>query len=228
MSVEWYDMIAKRNGGYKSDAVYSVEGNSGEYEFEERLTKMLPNFDSVLDSGCGHGEFTLKMSRYAKSLIGFDNSSELLKVAKAILSDRKDVDNVDFVYASTKTDLPFDDNQFDLIYTRRGPTSALNHSRILKPDGTVFGIHSAEKERVEQRLNDNGFIDITFEVYDEAFKCFPTEKEFTKYLSSMHGRPDYTLPENQAELQQLIAENTVDGQLKYKEWRYIWMAKKPK
>jgi len=227
MSVEWYDMIAKRNGGYKSDAIYTVEGNSGEYAFEERLIEMLPNFQSVLDAGCGHGEFTLKMSRYAKSLTGFDNSAELLKIANSILEERTDVDNVDFVWISTKKDSPFEENQFDFIYTRRGPTSILNHRPILKPGGFIFGIHSTEQERVTNRLNDNGFVDITFEVFDEAYKCFPNEREFTKYLSSMHGRPDYTLPENQAELNRLIEENTFDGQLKFKEWRYIWSARNP-
>ncbi len=28
MSMEWYDMIARRNGGYKSNAKYTVEGES--------------------------------------------------------------------------------------------------------------------------------------------------------------------------------------------------------
>jgi ubiquinone/menaquinone biosynthesis C-methylase UbiE len=80
MGIEWYDMIARRNGGYKSNAVFTIEGISAEQIFEERLMGMLPNFNSVLDAGCGHGEFTLKMSRYAESIIGFDNSVEMIKI----------------------------------------------------------------------------------------------------------------------------------------------------
>jgi hypothetical protein len=43
MGVEWYDMIAKRNGGYKSNAVFTVEGISAEQLFEDRLIAMLPH-----------------------------------------------------------------------------------------------------------------------------------------------------------------------------------------
>ncbi|MFW6270043.1 MAG: hypothetical protein ACOC4G_08175 [Bacillota bacterium] len=39
MSIDWSEMIAKRNGGYKNNAFYSVEGKSGEDEFEKRLKK---------------------------------------------------------------------------------------------------------------------------------------------------------------------------------------------
>ncbi|MFC4099132.1 class I SAM-dependent methyltransferase [Paenibacillus xanthanilyticus] len=81
MGIEWYDMIARRNGGYRSRAVYTVEGRSAEDRFEERLIQMLPRFQSVMDAGCGHGEFTLKMAKYARSIIGFDNSKELIKIA---------------------------------------------------------------------------------------------------------------------------------------------------
>jgi SAM-dependent methyltransferase len=226
MSVEWYDMIAKRNGGYKSDAIYSVIGLSGETVFEEKLVSMLPNYKMVLDAGCGHGEFTLKMAKYATDLTGIDFSIELIKIAKSLKMHHQ-FDNVRFIYASTKDVLPFEDGQFDLIYDRRGPTSILNHSRILRSGGTVFGIHSAEKNKVLERLEVNGFIDIEVKEYDEALILFPNEKEFAKHLSSMHGNPYYTLQENREELDNLIIENMRDGKLSLKEWRYVWKAKKP-
>lgn len=226
MSVEWYDMIARRNGGYKSNAIFTVEGLSGESVFEDRLKRMLPDFEMVLDVGCGHGEFTLKIGRYAKNLIGFDNSIELIKIAES-LKLQQQVDSVRFVYGTTKNELPFKDGQFDLIYNRRGPTSILNHSRILRSGGTVFGIHSAEKNRVIERLEKNGFADVEIEEYDEALIVFPNEKEFAKYISSSHGNLDYTLPENKNELKRLVTENYKDGKLSLKEWRYIWKARKP-
>jgi hypothetical protein len=63
MGVEWYDMIARRNGGYKGRAVCTFDGRSAEDIFEERLVDLLPNFLSVMDAGCGHGEFTLAWLR---------------------------------------------------------------------------------------------------------------------------------------------------------------------
>lgn len=146
MWIEWYDMIARKNGGYKSTAIYTVEGISAEEIFEQRLTSMLPTCNSVLDAGCGHGEFTRKMGRIGTVITGFDNSLEMINIAKSSLEEVY-CDNVKFVYCSTKGELPFYNDQFNLIYNRRGPTSILNHSRILTSESTIFGIHSGALEK---------------------------------------------------------------------------------
>ncbi len=159
-------------------------------------------------------------------LVGFDNSTELLKIGEE-LKLHYDKENVQFVYASTREELPFEDSRFDLIYDRRGPTSILNHSRILRSGGTIFGIHSVEKNRVLEQIEMNGFVDAEIEEFDEALIIFPDEREFAKYLSASHGNPDYTLPENKATLKRLILENNRNGRLALKEWRYIWKARKP-
>lgn len=226
MGMEWYDMIAKRNGGYKNNATYTIEGVSGEDVFEEQLIKMLGNCSNVLDAGCGHGEFTIKMGRYAKNIIGFDNSKDLIKIAESALEESK-APNVSFVYAWTHGELPFEDEQFDLIYVRRGPTSIINHSEILRSGGTIFGIHSAEMEKVKERLEENKFSNIEIEVFDEAIVYFPNETEFTKFISSIPGNPDYSLSEYREELETKINESLVNGKLALKQWRYIWKAIKP-
>lgn len=227
MGMEWYDMIALRNGGYKNNAKYVVEGVSGEDVFEERLIKILGNCESVLDAGCGHGEFTIKMGRYTNNIIGFDNSQELIKIADKILKE-SNTKNISFVYAWTKDNkpLPFIDGQFDLIYCRRGPTSIIDHSRILRSGGTILGIHSGAMEKVKQKLESNKFINIEIEVFDEARIYFPNENEFIKYISSVPGNPDYSLPEYKKELQTKISESISNGRLTLKQWRYIWKATK--
>lgn len=226
MSIEWYDMIARKNGGYKSNAIFTVEGLSGESEFEKRLIYMLPDYHSVLDAGCGHGEFTLKVARYANSITGFDGSEELLKIAED-LRQRNDINNVRFIGASTKDELPFEDNQFDLIYNRRGPTSILNHSRILRSGGIVFGIHSRSLDKVKERLSNNGFVNVEIEIFDKAIIYFPNEVEFTKFITAIPGNPDYTLPENKLALKGKIEESKINGKLGLREWRYIWKAMIP-
>lgn len=40
MGIDWYDMIARRNGGYRGRAVCTVVGRSAEEVFEERLVEM--------------------------------------------------------------------------------------------------------------------------------------------------------------------------------------------
>lgn len=225
MGVEWYDMIARRNGGYKTRAVFTVVGRSAEIEFEERLVGMLPNFKSLLDAGCGHGEFTLKVSKHASRIIGFDNSKELIRIAQASL-ESAGVDNVEFVYATTKSELPFHDGQFDLIYDRRGPTSIINHSRILAPGGTIFGIHT-DVSAVKERLVANGFADITIEEFNESISYFPNIDEFAKFISDAPGNPDFTLPERRPELEEKAKEHVIDGKLAIREHKFIWKAVKP-
>jgi SAM-dependent methyltransferase len=226
MGVEWYDMIARKNGGFKSNAVFTIEGISAEQIFEERLIKLLSNSKTTLDAGCGHGDFTIKMSTHAKSIIGFDNSIEMIKIAETIRKESK-VNNVNFVFATTKTDLPFRDAQFDLIYDRRGPTSILNHSRILCSGGTVFGIHTGALEKVKERLDNNGFINIEIEEFNNAIVYFPDEAEFAKFISGIPGNPDYTNAELSEELDIRIQENLINGKLGMKEYKYIWKANKP-
>jgi|GEM_PF-1057773 len=226
MGMEWYDRIALRNGGYRSNAVFTVEGLSAETVFEERLIRMLPAFGSVLDAGCGHGEFTLNMSRYAKKLTGFDNSAELLRIARSLHQEAGAPGQVEFVYATTKTELPFSDNAFDLIYDRRGPTSIIDHIRILQPGGTIFGIHT-DVSAVKERLARSGYTNIEIEEFNEAVTCFPDEAEFAKFISSTPGNPDYTLPEWSAQLQERISASYINGRLALREHKYIWKARKP-
>lgn len=225
MGVEWYDMIARRNGGYKSRAVCTSVGKSAEDIFEERLIHMLPHFKSIMDAGCGHGEFTLRMSKYANKITGFDNSSELITIAQSLLSS-SGIDNVEFIYGTTKMELPFYDEQFDLIYDRRGPTSIINHSRVLSSGGTIFGIHT-NIDTAKERLVSNGFVDIEIEEFNESISFFPNEEEFAKFLSDVPGNPDFTLPELKNELDAKIRENTIDGRLGFREHKYIWKATKP-
>ncbi|MFC5528351.1 class I SAM-dependent methyltransferase [Cohnella yongneupensis] len=225
MGVDWYDMIARRNGGYGSSAVYSTVGKSAEEIFEERLINMMPNFKSILDAGCGHGEFTLNMSKYANRIIGFDNSKELLAIAQTTLRI-SEIDNVEFVLATTKEELPFDDEQFDLIYDRRGPTSIINHGRILAAGGTIFGIH-INVDKVREQLIANGYKEIEIEEYNEAISYFPNEVEFAKFLSAIPGNPDYTSADLKSELEVKISEHNIDGRLGIKEHKYIWKATRP-
>ncbi|MDQ0112416.1 class I SAM-dependent methyltransferase [Paenibacillus harenae] len=224
MGVDWYNSIALRNGGYKSNAKFLIEGISAEDIFEQELMTMLPNFQCVLDAGCGHGDFTFKMAQYAKSLCGFDNSIEMIKIAKSNLLGEP---NLEFVFATTKEELPFRDEQFDLIYDRRGPTSILNHSRILRPGGTVFGIHSGALEKVRQLLQTNHFTNIEIREYKDARFIFPNREEFTKFISSVPGNPDYADDNLKEELENKIKENTINGTLQLKEYKYIWKAVKP-
>jgi protein-L-isoaspartate O-methyltransferase len=166
------------------------------------------------------------MARHVASLTGFDNSTEMIKIANETLEESR-ITNLSFVFATTKQELPFSEGQFDLIYTRRGPTSIIEHSRLLCPGGTIFGIHSGALEVVKARLSNNGYIDVEIEEFNDAIVYFPNEVEFTKFISSTPGNPDYTLPEYRNELELKLKENVINGRLGIREYKYIWKAKKP-
>ncbi|QCT01042.1 type 11 methyltransferase [Paenibacillus algicola] len=224
MGVDWYNSIALRNGGYKTNAKFLIEGINAEEIYEQELIKLLPNFYQVLDAGCGHGDFTIRMSQFSKSIVGLDNSIELIKIAK---SNQVGRDNIEFVFISTKEELPFKDEQFDLIYDRKGPTSILNHSRILRSGGTVFGIHSGALELVKERLQQNGFIRIEIREYKESRIIFPNRNEYIKFVSDIPGNPDYSEERYKDELEKMIVENTFNGIIQIKDYKYIWKAQKP-
>jgi SAM-dependent methyltransferase len=225
MSDAWYDGIALRNGGYRNSAKYRKIGISGESVFEKILIESLKPSFSVLDAGCGHGDFTRTVARYAKEVIGFDYSAELIKIAKKSRSDTGS-ENVDFIFASTKRILPFPDDYFDLIYSRRGPTSIIEHSRLLKKNGVMLGIHSAAKDTVIQRLNDSGLADISIVEYPDSFMIFDDINEYAEYLAAFPGNPDFLLPEHREKLESLALENMKNGKIEIQEWRFIWKAVK--
>lgn len=227
MSKEWYDQIALKNQGYKSNAIYKVEGISGEDVFEVKLIELLKNSQNVLDAGCGDGEFTLRMGAYTKHITGFDNSKELLKLAQEKREFLK-LENVHFVYSSTKESdaMPFDQESFDLIYSRRGPTSIIDHHHLLKKGGSMIGIHSSSKEKVLDKLNRSGLKLVDIKEYEDAVAIFPNERELLKYFSAFPGNPDYTLQENESEARKIVEAHFKDGRYTHNQWRYIWCALK--
>ncbi|GAB6926222.1 hypothetical protein JCM10914A_02050 [Paenibacillus sp. JCM 10914] len=225
MGIEWYDMIARRNGGYKGRAQFTVVGRSAEEIFEERLVEKLKRSRSVLDAGCGHGEFTLNMAGHAERIIGFDNSREMIGIAQSLLQSSQ-AENVEFVYATTKSELPFHDGQFDLIYDRRGPTSIIDHPRILTSGGIIMGIHT-DVTAVKRRLAEQHLMHIVIEEYNESMWLFPDPEQFAIFLSDIPGNPDYTVSERKQELEAKVKENQIDGRLAVREQKFIWSARKP-
>jgi SAM-dependent methyltransferase len=100
-------MIARKNGGYKNKAVFTIEGISAEDIFEERLIGMLPDFNCVLDAGCGHGDFTAKMSRYASSIVGDYTAPELrkeleLKIQENMINGKIGIKEYRFIWKANK------------------------------------------------------------------------------------------------------------------------------
>ncbi len=103
----------------------------------------LPSQSQVIDVGCGNGRHILPCAQHCASVIGFDLSYNLLKIAKN-KTQKVQYNNTFFIHG-TVTHLPFKDNSFDVILfiaalhnikERKQRLQSLQEIyRILKPQG---------------------------------------------------------------------------------------------
>ncbi len=224
-AIEWYNYIAKRNGGYKVNVPYEVVGESAEDVFARELTELIRG-GTVLDAGCGHGAFTLKMAGFAKAIIGYDFAHEMIRIANR-LKEEAGAQNASFVPTGPGERLSFKDGSFDVIYSRRGPGSIVEQSRLLKPGGIITGIHTypiRDGEIIDRIRATGDYTDISMRVFQSAILYFGNEADFAEYLSSSHLAPDYTLPENRGAFEKILGESYVNGRIGIRESKQIWRA----
>ena len=127
----------------------TLDGSDGEVEFDREVQKRGLGKD-VLDVGCGPGEFTLRTARKAKSIVGIDPSRTALTLAKRNLAN-SGIKNATFRYGDIKQ-LSFPNENFDMVYSRRGPASDSKHNlgevlRVLKGGGTFMEICIGERDK---------------------------------------------------------------------------------
>ena len=132
---KFYDKVAKKFGGYKSEAIHKSKFPTGNPEeiFLEQLIKYRGKGKIAIDIGCADGRFTLKVAEKFHKIFGVDISSEMLTKARQFQEEQR-VSNVIFQEADAEK-LPFQDEYFDLIYSRRGPSPYTEISRTIKQKG---------------------------------------------------------------------------------------------
>jgi len=146
---KFYDKVATKFGGYKSEAIHESNFHNGNPEeiFLEQLIKYSGKNKTALDIGCADGRFTLKVAEKFHKIIGVDISSEMLAKAKQFQEEQK-IYNVLFQNEDAGK-LPFEDKYFDLVYSRRGPSPYAEISRVIKQGGYYIEICIGEKDAKE-------------------------------------------------------------------------------
>lgn len=146
---KFYDKVAKKFGGYKSEAIHetSFPDRNPEEIFLEQFVKYGGENKIVLDIGCADGRFTLKVAEKFHKIFGIDVSSEMLARAKQFQKEKK-ISNVVFQEADAEK-LPFQDKYFDLAYSRRGPSPYAEITRVIKQSGYYLEICIGEKDAKE-------------------------------------------------------------------------------
>jgi SAM-dependent methyltransferase len=223
MTKDWYDRIATTQGGYVQTWSSTKEGCSGEDVFSERLHALLEPHQMVLDAGCGSGEFALALAPKVGRVVGFDYAEKMVEAARinAVATEQP---NVTFMQSDARS-FAWGLGAFDIIYSRRGPTSILLRPELLKPGGWMLGVHSGNLEMIRERLSVSGLEAVELETL-EALERFLTREDFAKFWSRMPGHPDYLSAEHAAELDELAAQHRDGDGFVVREWRVVWRARK--
>ncbi|MEK3980321.1 methyltransferase domain-containing protein [Psychrobacillus sp. FSL K6-2836] len=146
-SIDWYQQLSELQGVYKYTWDSTITGPSGESIFDGEVTKMIKD-KKVLDVGCGHGEFTKYCSSFAKQIVGFDVTENFLEVAKV-----NEKSNLSFIVGNTKQGLPFEKEEFECAFVRKGPTSAYRAlTEVVMKGGSILGLHPGDGSAKELPL----------------------------------------------------------------------------
>ncbi|MBT4513968.1 MAG: class I SAM-dependent methyltransferase, partial [Chloroflexi bacterium] len=103
--------------GYDSNDVQATySGRQAESVADFLLPHLTPGM-SLLDVGCGPGSITLGLGAVVSpgNAVGVDLEPGMIEQAKAMASEAE-INNVEFQVANIY-DLPFDDGQFDVVFT---------------------------------------------------------------------------------------------------------------
>ena len=80
--------------------------------------------------------------------MGFDVTDLFVKESRA---NKKS--NATFVHGNSKNGLPFNTDEFDCAYIRKGPTSAYpDLKRVIRDGGTIIGLHPGDESNRELPL----------------------------------------------------------------------------
>jgi ubiquinone/menaquinone biosynthesis C-methylase UbiE len=114
--------------------------------FARRALEIGPPSGDVLDCGTGTGRIPILIAQQNPNLriIGVDMSSNMLKIGESNVSDAALTSNVRLQRADA-TQLPFPDNQFDMVVSNSlihhlpDPLPLLKEvNRVIKPNGCIF------------------------------------------------------------------------------------------
>ena len=152
MTTKFYDKVAKKFGSYHTKHTHTTEypNQDPEAVFKSKLIEVSGKNKITLDLGCGDGRFILSIALHFKKIIGIDLSEGMLRAARK-LQQEQGIKNIEF-QKQDAFHTSFDDESFDVIYSRRGPTPYTEAFRILKPEGYYLEIDIGEKDCKEIKV----------------------------------------------------------------------------
>lgn len=148
MTKNFYDKVAKKFGNYHTDAQIIDEflGGNPEAVFKKKLISVSGKDKIALDAGCADGRFTLSIAKLFLRIKAIDTSRRMLESARK-LQDKQKVLNVEFINQDLHA--LSSQEEFDVIYNRRGPVDYPVFHKSLKSNGYYVEIDIGEKDAME-------------------------------------------------------------------------------
>lgn len=138
-SPEWYSNLDHELGEYKYPWNSEFDEPTAETIFAQKISSYLTSDSRILDVGCGHGEYTCQFATQAREVVGIDIREGFIAKANQI----KPSASVQFMTVDVDNGLPFPDDSFDLVYTKKGPwlfqsDGNREGNRVIKPGGVAL------------------------------------------------------------------------------------------
>ena len=245
----FYDKVARKFGASGPQVKHITVYPEGDPEllFEQKIVELSSKEKVALDMGCGKGAFTLHMAAHFREIMGIDTSVESLKYALE-QQQEQGTTNARFEIQDAKH-TGFAANLFDLVYSRRGPTSYHECYRVLKPGGYMLRIDIGEKdawdlkkvfgrgqgfwewkttaqELAMQQLEQAGFSVVYGQnfSYDEYYASY---EDLDRFLQSVPIFQDFDSQKDRAFLETYVGSFKRDQGILLPRHRFITVAQKP-
>lgn len=182
----WYARQATERGGYVHPWQRVLDGPDPESTFDLLLQGLLATRPRVLEAGCGHGPDAARFGPLSAGWTAYDRQPELLALAARNAPEASSVmwDGKGGVPDALK-------GPFDLIVSRRGPTSVIAHLPAVAAPGARFLYVGPRLDvpAVPQRLSAAGWA-ILGEWRTRVRAWLPTEADDRLRREFMSEAPD--------------------------------------
>ena len=142
-SKEWYLHLATLQTGYYYPWKSTLPPRNGEDVYLEMVRELLSPQKDALDAGCGHGELTLSLAPFCRSLIAYDRVPAYIALAEQTAGEQN-ISNVRFILWDSSEDvqgrasIPAEDHSLDVLLSRRGPLNWIEDARRVGRPGAVL------------------------------------------------------------------------------------------
>jgi ubiquinone/menaquinone biosynthesis C-methylase UbiE len=240
---KFYDKTSSQRGSMKEFKPVKIVGKNGTVKLIITVKKHLKNGMKIIDMGCGTGHILIRIHRISDKkvkMIGIDNSSGMIKIAKQKSKGMKNISF--FLMDAFKT--KFKKNTFDIVINRFGaPPESYNEAcRILKKKGLFlllvsndgdwgdvrkhFGFqqYSGTKEQLDS-LKEAGFKIV--KIHKFSTKEFYNNKEsLAKMLEIIPFKPNFNKKKHAKKLMQYAKKNKTKWGIKASLKRILIISKK--